>query len=229
MGNRIMAWRYVTGICKVELEEVNPHLRGGRVENHLGKTTPSSPDRDSNLDLPVLSNRALHDKRLANALVVLSSTAEDGEIEDGGIEDGEIEPRYRAKPTCGRRLLARIVPTSANSVCQEVKATKPPAANLSFLDSGKPLGEKNTLSPLSRNYNPDRPITSKPLQMSRPCRVIMTTTQNEFATVSRETLDFASKACIRLTMADNTGDRTVVVPASSGAMNHRNLGCTWDY
>nr|CAD7401942.1 unnamed protein product [Timema cristinae] len=28
------------GIGKVELEEVNPHLRGGRVENHLGKTTP---------------------------------------------------------------------------------------------------------------------------------------------------------------------------------------------
>nr|CAD7197004.1 unnamed protein product [Timema douglasi] len=42
------------------LEEVNPHLRGGRVENHLGKTTPSSPDRDSNLDLPVLSSRAQH-------------------------------------------------------------------------------------------------------------------------------------------------------------------------
>nr|CAD7401136.1 unnamed protein product [Timema poppensis] len=48
----------------VELEEVNSHLRGGRVENHLGKTTPSSPDRDSNLDLPVLSSRAQHDKRL---------------------------------------------------------------------------------------------------------------------------------------------------------------------
>nr|CAD7571773.1 unnamed protein product [Timema californicum] len=47
------------GIGKVELEEVNPHLRGGRVENHLGKTTPpSSPDRDSNLDLPVLGSRA---------------------------------------------------------------------------------------------------------------------------------------------------------------------------
>nr|CAD7393578.1 unnamed protein product [Timema cristinae] len=51
------------GIEKVELEEVNPHLRGGRVENHLGKTTPSSPDRDLNLDLPVLSSRAQHDKR----------------------------------------------------------------------------------------------------------------------------------------------------------------------
>nr|CAD7260668.1 unnamed protein product [Timema shepardi] len=52
-------------IGKVELEEVNPHLREGRVENHLGKTTPSSPDRDSNLDLPVLSSRAQHDKRVS--------------------------------------------------------------------------------------------------------------------------------------------------------------------
>nr|CAD7414150.1 unnamed protein product [Timema poppensis] len=49
------------GIGKVELEAVNPHLREGRVENHLGKTTPSSPHRDSNLDLPVLSSRAQHD------------------------------------------------------------------------------------------------------------------------------------------------------------------------
>nr|CAD7194754.1 unnamed protein product [Timema douglasi] len=53
------------GTAKVELEEVNPHLRGGRVENHLGKTTPSSPNRDSNLDLPVLSSRAQHDKRFS--------------------------------------------------------------------------------------------------------------------------------------------------------------------
>nr|CAD7393454.1 unnamed protein product [Timema cristinae] len=50
------------GIGKVELEELRPHLRGGRVENHLVKTTPSSPNRDSNLDLPVLSSRAQHGK-----------------------------------------------------------------------------------------------------------------------------------------------------------------------
>nr|CAD7570628.1 unnamed protein product [Timema californicum] len=31
------------GIRKVESEEVNPHFRGGRVENHLGKTTPVHP------------------------------------------------------------------------------------------------------------------------------------------------------------------------------------------
>nr|CAD7567849.1 unnamed protein product [Timema californicum] len=48
---------------QVELEEVNPHLCGGGVENHLGKTTPSSLDRDSNLNLPVLSSRAQHDWR----------------------------------------------------------------------------------------------------------------------------------------------------------------------
>nr|CAD7260835.1 unnamed protein product [Timema shepardi] len=31
------------GIGKVELEEVHPHLRGRRVENHLGKTNPVHP------------------------------------------------------------------------------------------------------------------------------------------------------------------------------------------
>nr|CAD7593131.1 unnamed protein product [Timema genevievae] len=57
-------------ICEVELGrlnlgEVNPHLRGGRVENHSGKTTPSSPDRDLNLDLPVLGGLAQHDWRFS--------------------------------------------------------------------------------------------------------------------------------------------------------------------
>nr|CAD7594828.1 unnamed protein product [Timema genevievae] len=50
---------------ELTLEEVNPHKRGGRVENRLGKTTPSSPDRDSNLDLPVLGGLALHDWRVS--------------------------------------------------------------------------------------------------------------------------------------------------------------------
>nr|CAD7589711.1 unnamed protein product [Timema genevievae] len=50
---------------RLNLEEVNPHLREGRVENHLGKTTPSSPDRDSNLDLPVHSDLAQHDRRVS--------------------------------------------------------------------------------------------------------------------------------------------------------------------
>nr|CAD7588077.1 unnamed protein product [Timema genevievae] len=48
---------------RLNLEEVNPHLRGGGVENQFGKTTPSSPDRDSNLDLPILEGLAQHDLR----------------------------------------------------------------------------------------------------------------------------------------------------------------------
>nr|CAD7394324.1 unnamed protein product [Timema cristinae] len=71
------------GIGKVELEKVNPHLRGGRVENHLGKTSPSSPDRDSNLDLPVLSSRAQHDKRSAYMLDMFSVAEE---IDDDNME-----------------------------------------------------------------------------------------------------------------------------------------------
>nr|CAD7588270.1 unnamed protein product [Timema genevievae] len=54
-------YREIRELGRLNLEEVNPHLRGGRVENHLGKTTPSSPDRDSNLDLPVLSGLTQHD------------------------------------------------------------------------------------------------------------------------------------------------------------------------
>nr|CAD7258492.1 unnamed protein product [Timema shepardi] len=61
-------------IGKVELAEVNPHLRGGRVVNHLGKTTPSSPDRDSNLDLAVLSSRAQHDKCSGSCESLMSPT-----------------------------------------------------------------------------------------------------------------------------------------------------------
>nr|CAD7412800.1 unnamed protein product [Timema cristinae] len=53
-------------IGKVELKEVNLYLPGGRVENHSGKTTPSSPDRDSNLDLPVLKQSG--STRLAQTL-----------------------------------------------------------------------------------------------------------------------------------------------------------------
>nr|CAD7405366.1 unnamed protein product [Timema cristinae] len=56
---------YANGLGIGKLEKVNPHLREGRVENHLGKTTPSSPDRDLNLDLPVLSSRAQHNKHVS--------------------------------------------------------------------------------------------------------------------------------------------------------------------
>nr|CAD7447990.1 unnamed protein product [Timema bartmani] len=52
---------------KLNLEEVNQHLSGGKVEKHLEKITPISPDQDSNLDLPVLGSLAQHEtSTLAN-------------------------------------------------------------------------------------------------------------------------------------------------------------------
>nr|CAD7575658.1 unnamed protein product [Timema californicum] len=68
------------GIEKVELEEVNPHLRGGRVENNLGprpRPPPSSPNRDSDIDFPVLSSRAQHDwRKEQNYSVILLGRAD---------------------------------------------------------------------------------------------------------------------------------------------------------
>nr|CAD7611740.1 unnamed protein product [Timema genevievae] len=52
---------YANELRRLNLKEVNLHLCGGRVENHLGKTTPSSPDRDSNIDLLVLGSLAQHE------------------------------------------------------------------------------------------------------------------------------------------------------------------------
>nr|CAD7586202.1 unnamed protein product [Timema genevievae] len=56
-------------------EELNPHLGGWRVENHLGKTIPSSSDRDSNLDLPILGSLAQHETS-----VLANYTTEEGQL-----------------------------------------------------------------------------------------------------------------------------------------------------
>nr|CAD7586358.1 unnamed protein product [Timema genevievae] len=46
-----------TGRGKFNLEEVYPNLHEGRVENHLVKATLSTPDQDSNPNLPVIGCR----------------------------------------------------------------------------------------------------------------------------------------------------------------------------
>nr|CAD7198540.1 unnamed protein product [Timema douglasi] len=50
--------RYSCQSGGLNLEEVNQHFRGLRGETHLGKTNPSSTDRDLNLDLLVLGSQA---------------------------------------------------------------------------------------------------------------------------------------------------------------------------
>nr|CAD7456793.1 unnamed protein product [Timema tahoe] len=44
------------GNGRLYLEEVDPHLCGGRVENHFGRKNLNTPDRDSNLDLPIIGS-----------------------------------------------------------------------------------------------------------------------------------------------------------------------------
>nr|CAD7434421.1 unnamed protein product [Timema monikensis] len=50
----------LTELGRLNLKEVNLHLRVGRVDNYLGKFTFSSLDRDSNLNLPILGILAQH-------------------------------------------------------------------------------------------------------------------------------------------------------------------------
>nr|CAD7438522.1 unnamed protein product [Timema bartmani] len=52
---------------RLSAEEVNPHFRGGRVQYHLGKTTPNSLNQDSNLNIPAHGSKAQHEtSALAN-------------------------------------------------------------------------------------------------------------------------------------------------------------------
>nr|CAD7575445.1 unnamed protein product [Timema californicum] len=83
------------------MEEVNPHLRGGRVENHLGRTAPNSPDRDSNLGLPILSSRAQHDKRVSQ----LRHRGGYGRVHSAKLRYGRV---HSAKLRCGRVHSAKL-------------------------------------------------------------------------------------------------------------------------
>nr|CAD7257036.1 unnamed protein product [Timema shepardi] len=101
----------VARIGKVELEEVNPHLREGRVENHLGKTTPSSPDRDLNLNLPSSAVRFNTTSMLAN----YATEAETSPIYPFTCLTPPMLPAYDAPPTWRKlqRTRLRILPVTS--------------------------------------------------------------------------------------------------------------------
>ncbi|CAG2061652.1 unnamed protein product [Timema podura] len=55
------------GLGRLNIKEVNPHLRRGIAEKQSGKTTLGTSEQDSKLDLPVLSSLAQHEtSALAN-------------------------------------------------------------------------------------------------------------------------------------------------------------------
>nr|CAD7402811.1 unnamed protein product [Timema cristinae] len=77
------------GFIKI-VKEVNPHLGGGKVEKHLGKTTPSSPYQDSNFDLPVLDSLAQHEtSALANYATEAAHKGKRRRVKEEGLREGE--------------------------------------------------------------------------------------------------------------------------------------------
>nr|CAD7401300.1 unnamed protein product [Timema cristinae] len=48
-------------VCVLTIEQVNPHVHGERVESHLGKTIPISPELVSNLVIPILGSLAQYE------------------------------------------------------------------------------------------------------------------------------------------------------------------------
>nr|CAD7400516.1 unnamed protein product [Timema cristinae] len=54
------------GIRRLYLEKVELDLCGGRVENHYGKSTLSTPNQDLNLDLPFIRSLVYYERRALN-------------------------------------------------------------------------------------------------------------------------------------------------------------------
>nr|CAD7258073.1 unnamed protein product [Timema shepardi] len=100
MTSALASYATEAGIGKVELEEVNPLLRGGRVENHLGTTTPGSSDRYSNLDLPSSAVELNTTSALANYATEMAFAAARMILKDKRRKTSSKEdfaPRNRSK------------------------------------------------------------------------------------------------------------------------------------
>nr|CAD7448911.1 unnamed protein product [Timema bartmani] len=83
---------------RLNLEEVNPHLGGGRVENLQGKITPSSPDQDSNLDFPfsaVQLNTKLARQPTTPSRLVLSTLLHTLPLPSNAAPEGMCAPRQQ--------------------------------------------------------------------------------------------------------------------------------------
>nr|CAD7195027.1 unnamed protein product [Timema douglasi] len=147
---------------QVELEEVNPHLRGGRVENHLGKTTLSSPDRDSNLDLPVLGGRAQHDKRTGHTIPapapvqhLTQSPVNNYRLslpnlqQDGGIQTTRVSPSRRAPPPIPPAKPLRVVSQEQR---ESIRSSRVPSADHLLSNGSVPsqIGAQTNSQQMSR-------------------------------------------------------------------------------
>nr|CAD7408507.1 unnamed protein product [Timema poppensis] len=83
------------GIGKIELEEVNPHLRGGRVENHLG-TPPSPPIHPTEIRALISPSSAVE---LNTTSALANYATEADKLEVLGVEPMmEVMKRLKVSP-----------------------------------------------------------------------------------------------------------------------------------
>ncbi|CAG2057955.1 unnamed protein product, partial [Timema podura] len=134
---------------RLYLEEVFPHLHGGRVENHFGKISLSTSDRDSNLKLTVIGSLVYYESialdhvateagRVENHLGIstLSTSGRDSNLElpvIGSLVNSESSALDHVATEAGR------VPTST------------------WRESGKLLWQNYPQSP-DLDLNPDLPV-----------------------------------------------------------------------
>nr|CAD7194752.1 unnamed protein product [Timema douglasi] len=89
------------GLRRLYFYEVYLYLRGGSVENHLGKNPFSTPDQDSNFDLPVIGG-----------LVYCESSASDLAAIEAVRESRLATELRRDRPSEGGPLTNEVVPNN---------------------------------------------------------------------------------------------------------------------
>nr|CAD7441126.1 unnamed protein product [Timema bartmani] len=78
----------------LRFKEMYPHLHGGKVENYFGKTTFITPDRDSNLDLPVIGSLVYCESSALDHTSIESPQApESWEGERDATTEGAVAPQ----------------------------------------------------------------------------------------------------------------------------------------
>nr|CAD7590978.1 unnamed protein product [Timema genevievae] len=90
------------GLGRLYLEDVHPHLHGGRLENHFGKTTVRTPDKESNIERPVIGSLAQHEtSALANHATERRATSISERRERALARSGLRSRGYRPCVACG--------------------------------------------------------------------------------------------------------------------------------
>nr|CAD7397929.1 unnamed protein product [Timema cristinae] len=149
--------------------EANPHLSGGRVVHHLGKTTPSSSKPDSNLDPLALGNLVQHETSvLANYATEAGSLRIAGDPSDRGgnivLRLKELDSPVRISPGTKNITLARKLDKEVSIPRSSGGKSNYPAARVVLDEYSSPMASLGIDGPASVYVNVicDRKRTTDP-------------------------------------------------------------------